>query len=444
MATTQIFDYMVRWRLEYGYFTAGKSLVFLRIKEDDPVTAYYHMLVPNDVIEGEDELFYTAVTQVASFCLMTFQSKRRTNDWLDKATKANKATNPVKILQRWPYPYSGLEDEATDQESSQATSSSQISLPGDCYVDTSKVAVQPRNIELQSRSTFKEAKSIQMDDNNEDEDEDDVSRELARATPGGFEVWNKRSPAQSNTEDSGDHQTSSEPEGQIRQYCTQMCLLGLRRGWALDEECPNVWSHRKPRRGNRHPIDAADFARLVREQLGQNRDRDCEPLGKSGAKGALFQLTLAQYGYTFVGKGTLSRFVRHLRHEGNVYRRLERLQGEVVPVYLGNVDLILPYYLDGQEAVHMLLMSWVGEAAAKVGVPDLAREVRRTSLEVRGEGVVQGDEHDGNMLWSAERHRVMLVDFDRASFLPVAKHMQLLKLSGGKRKRLKEGTRGKA
>jgi hypothetical protein len=59
------------------------------------------------------------------------------------------------------------------------------------------------------------------------------------------------------------------------------------------------------------------------EQLG--RDRDCEPLGKYGARGPLFKLTLARYMYTFVGKGTLSVSVRILRLEGSVYRRLESL-----------------------------------------------------------------------------------------------------------------------
>jgi hypothetical protein len=164
-------------------------------------------------------------------------------------------------------------------------------------------------------------------------------------------------------------------------------------------------------------------------------DRDCEPLGKRGARGALFQLTLARYGYTFVGKGTLSRFVRHLRHEGDVYRWLEQLQGEVVPVYLGNIDLMPPYYLDGQDIVHMLLMSWAGDEAVKASVPDLAGEVRRTSQEVRAMGVVHGDEREPNMLWNTERRRVMLIDFDRASFLPVPKHKQLLKLSKKEKKR---------
>lgn len=46
-------------------------------------------------------------------------------------------------------------------------------------------------------------------------------------------------------------------------------------------------------------------------------------------------------GYAFVGKGTLPGHLRRLQHKGLVYARLERLQGEVVPVHLGLT------YLDG-------------------------------------------------------------------------------------------------
>ncbi len=276
---------------------------------------------------------------------------------------------------------------------------------------------------------------MRWDGENEDEEGDDAPREPSRAVPGGAETLKRQNPAQSSSEGAGGGGVSSEPEDQIQQYCTQRCLLGLTRGWTLDEACPNVLSHRRHTYGNQHPVGLADFARLVQEQLARDMDRDCEPLGKRGARGALFQLTLARYGYTFVGKGTLSRFVRHLRHEGDVYRWLEQLQGEVVPVYLGNIDLMPPYYLDGQDIVHMLLMSWAGDEAVKASVPDLAGEVRRTSQEVRAMGVVHGDEREPNMLWNTERRRVMLIDFDRASFLPVPKHKQLLKLSKKEKKR---------
>jgi hypothetical protein len=34
------------------------------------------------------------------------------------------------------------------------------------------------------------------------------------------------------------------------------------------------------------------------------------------------------------------------KHEGFVYRHLDRVQGELIPVYLGNISLVRPYFLD--------------------------------------------------------------------------------------------------
>jgi len=163
-------------------------------------------------------------------------------------------------------------------------------------------------------------------------------------------------------------------------------------------------------------------------------------LGKIGAIGALFKLELAPYGYAFVGKGTQSVHLRCLQHESLVYSRLEKLQGEVVPVHLGIVNLTRDYLLPGgARVVHMMLMSWGGEVAAGAGVPDLAAELRRSSRAVWSEGVDHGDEREPNMLWSEERRRVMLVDFDRAALLPAVKHEQVSKLSRFDKKRKWQG-----
>ena len=47
-------------------------------------------------------------------------------------------------------------------------------------------------------------------------------------------------------------------------------------------------------------------------------------MGKQGARGALFRLTLLAYGYTFVGKGTVAEFQPDLYHEAGVYNKLRR------------------------------------------------------------------------------------------------------------------------
>jgi hypothetical protein len=69
-------------------------------------------------------------------------------------------------------------------------------------------------------------------------------------------------------------------------------------------------------------------------------------------------LTLERYRYTFVAKGTVTALKAKLKHEGLVYKHLDKVQGELILVYLGNISLIHPYFLDvGVRIVYMLLMS---------------------------------------------------------------------------------------
>ena len=51
-------------------------------------------------------------------------------------------------------------------------------------------------------------------------------------------------------------------------------------------------------------------------------------------------------------------FKAKLQHEGLVYQHLNKVQGELILVYLRNISLVCPYFLDVRvRIVHMLLMS---------------------------------------------------------------------------------------
>lgn len=58
-------------------------------------------------------------------------------------------------------------------------------------------------------------------------------------------------------------------------------------------------------------------------QLAQDPDNRCELVGKQGARGALFRLTLELFRYTFVVKGTMTAFEAKLKHEALVYQFLD-------------------------------------------------------------------------------------------------------------------------
>ncbi|KAK9366884.1 hypothetical protein V1509DRAFT_209364 [Lipomyces kononenkoae] len=440
MTLTQVFDYMVNRGVAYGYITAGRALVFLHIKQRDLRTLYYHLSVPDEEADDENgglRISYTAVAQLASFCLLTLRSEALRGSLLDKVLE--RAKEELKI---WPQPYDESWErlEREGMGSSSSASSSQATT-GSLYEDEnkSKVLLTIRKYSLRSRSTCRDTAAIRTDSETEDEDLSGAHTRVPGRTGA-----NKRkgTPWSRSSEDEDNDMSSGSDNQPTRQYCTQACLLGLKRGWYLDESCPNVSLHRTVEGSIRHPISASEFASMVGEQLRRNPYRDCvalDPygvLGKIGAIGALFKLELAPYGYTFVGKGTQSVHLRCLQHESRVYSRLESLQGEVVPVYLGIVNLSRGYVLPGAARVlHMMLMSWGGETAAGADVPDLSVELRRSSRAVWSEGVDHGDEREPNILWNKELRRVMLIDFDRAALRPAAKHKQLSKLSGNGKKR---------
>lgn len=146
----------------------------------------------------------------------------------------------------------------------------------------------------------------------------------------------------------------------------------------------------------------------------------------------------------FVAKGSVEAFVPKLKHEGRVYRHLLGSQGELVPVYLGNISLANAYFLDfGVRIVHMLLMSWAGEWAQKDLISrigrDLDLETARAAAALRDRGVEHCDVRPPNVLWDTENSRVMLVDFERSTIL---KRASILHEVSPNRKRKHQDAKG--
>ncbi|KJF60363.1 uncharacterized protein CIMG_10489 [Coccidioides immitis RS] len=415
---TQVFDYMIKSGLEYSYLSTGKAFIFLRIEEADPTTMFYHLIMPDEEQLTAKDLktnaFHTAVGQVLSFSLLAFTSERRGQDWRRKWRRE---------LPKWPLGGEAILPETPDNAKRPKTP------------PTSEFKGKPPNV---VRSFNLRARPTGRSRCNENEtlaythSDDDSSSET--------ESGDKETPARSNrtapmlVEASTNSPTSSRTRNQTRKYCTQACLLGLVRRTALDEDCPNVSAHRAGGHGRQHRITVKTFRRLVQAQLDRTLDQDCDPLWKQGARGNLFRITLASHGYTFVGKGTISVYVPDLQHEGLMYQQLERLQGRVVPVYLGNIWLVEPWLDIGVEIVHMLLMSWGGELAVPSDVPDLDGEIDRSLEEICREGVDHSDVREPNILWNRERRRVMLIDFERSRLLAPNRRPPLQGLSPNKKR----------
>lgn len=431
IALAQVFDYMVRNGVAYGYVAAGKSLLLLHVDRSDLETLYCHACVPEEDVGhpsdedwASDNVAYTAVAQLASFCLLTLHSDALRGALLDEASRTAEA-----MLQTWPEPYEDaghiLSSQDTDPpsaSSSQATDANFISSAG----------ATGRAVGLRSRSSCRTMDIVAGDD------EDDDARPDEGPPGPQAPVGSRKRKNGPSSGSSGEEDAKISESLPTRPYCTQQCLLGLKKGRALDHKCPNVDLHGTARGGS-HPIKGQEFARLVGQQLRQDPYRKCDALDRQrkwGSVGVLFKLELEPYGYTFVGKGALSGHPSDLVHEGCVYARLDALRGRAVPVYLGMVSLNRGHAIPGEIWIYnMMLMSWAGEKAADTKAPNLAAETERCLKAVAAEGVEQRDERDDNLLWNQERGCVMLIDFDRAVLAPSPPNRPLLKIAGTKRNR---------
>ncbi|KAK1973778.1 hypothetical protein LZ30DRAFT_609870, partial [Colletotrichum cereale] len=127
---------------------------------------------------------------------------------------------------------------------------------------------------------------------------------------------------------------------------------------------------------------------------------------------------LSSYRYTLVAKGVESFDLARLRHENKVYDRLRLIQGKHVPVCLGSVDLILPFYYDSGIYEHFLFLSWAGQplfdSANQAIRADVVDAVAKAYKELHKLGILHGDAEPRNVLRNTVSGNIMVVDFERA------------------------------
>ncbi|KND86242.1 hypothetical protein TOPH_09131 [Tolypocladium ophioglossoides CBS 100239] len=170
MALTQVFYYMVRCGVAYGYVAAGKCLVLLHIDRADLQTLYYHLCVPDEEVTAEtsaegwaSQASHTAVAQLASFCLLSLRSEALKGEALDAAL-----LEAEKELKEWGTPYDDAAQlHGGDGADSSSTTSSSGSDGSDFKLEASPAT---RKYPLRSRSSCKTAEVLGGEDDEEDED----------------------------------------------------------------------------------------------------------------------------------------------------------------------------------------------------------------------------------------------------------------------------------
>ena len=409
-AVTQTYSYMLESGVEYSCIVTGEALVFLWIKADDTNTLYYHLAEPEEEVSAGDGLGFkhplTAIGQLLSFCIMALQSERRNELWRQRSTQR---------AQIWSEDWEKILQDVLPEER-------KLDPPSSLYTARTYPINKRSPYLLRRRNPLSLSAGCSPDDVPIRDEDDDGGNppEGPGEGPEGINTPSKRGDTRSGKRGNGRRGIqSSLSAGKQQRYCTQGCLLGMVSGSALDDGCPNVKLHRRGKKGRNHLINKQQFGGMVQRQLAETLDRNCKDLQVQGSRGALFQITLASHGYTFVGKGTRDVFVPDLMHEGRIYDHLKSIQGKMIPVYLGNIDLDRPWLDLGVRIVHFLLMSWGGERIDKAKeVRAFGKEIMLFERRIARMGVRHGDIRPPNILWSQENDAVLFIDLERATEIP--------------------------
>ncbi|KAL9011754.1 MAG: hypothetical protein Q9173_003429 [Seirophora scorigena] len=411
MAAAQTYDYMLRGGCTHGCIITGDSIVFLRIKDEDTTRLLYHFTEPTlDATNAGGEFRHskTFVAQLVSFCSMAFGSPPRSQDWIREATEKAPVwkVDHDEFWTETPTKVRELLDKADRADTSYHAPKALF------FSNREPYATRLSKLRKPSEGCKTPTKAARNDHDDSDQEEKDHD--------------NMGSPKKSSTVPTSRTQRGQQaswvsgaaPKQQQRQYCTQACILGLAQRRTIDESCPNASLHPR-QRGNSHSLTEPVLRDLLRQQLARTMDEHCLNLRLSGARGMLFKLSLAEHGYTFVGKATIDRFIPCLQHEGRIYDRLRKLQGRLIPVCLGNINLDIPWYGPGVNLVHMLLMSYGGEHVAYETNRDRIQQAEDFETTIAAFGVQHQDMRSRNMLWSQEIGRLLFIDFERSTTFEV-------------------------
>ncbi|KAK0701783.1 hypothetical protein B0T26DRAFT_744794 [Lasiosphaeria miniovina] len=312
--------------VEYRYAASGECMVFLTIPFNTPDVLLIHLCdkSPTDM----PSLSQSHAVQLATLGLLALKADIPPAQWI---------LNAEQTLPRWPSP-----KERKDNQPGAG-----VAITGDAA--PSLPPPLPDDTPASCRSIIKG----KWDECDDDEDTNDNRPTAAMAKRKREEPRPTALPSSHNNGGGGKSSSHQRGGPDTEQYCTQACLLGLRRKGPLDPNCPNTPVHSSKQGYLSHrPISASELCLRVRDRLSRNLDDGCECLdkyGMFGATGVLFELT------------DPTADANTLTDEAWIYSHCLDFQGIWIPVYLGNIELVYHYPLrSAAAATHMMLLSWAG------------------------------------------------------------------------------------
>lgn len=128
---------------------------------------------------------------------------------------------------------------------------------------------------------------------------------------------------------------------------------------------------------------------------------------------------LSSHGYTLVAKGMESFDQRFMQHENAMYDRLVDIQGQYIPVCLGNIELVLPCHYDGGVHSHFLFLSWAGrplfECADRLDEATVVNGVSSIFKAMHNLGALHRDAEPRNVLCDGNG-KIMAIDLERSEY----------------------------
>lgn len=421
---TQLFSYMVKSKVRYGYVSTGKVIIFVHIK-DNPEIVEYYLCVPSEEVDlnKPTTLHRTAVAQISAFTLRAIRYPAPSQDWYLAAKRLSTwEVEFVDVLKSIVDP--GRKDPKRASGYKANLSKAMRNFFRSPYAIRSRIAdtEDKSGAVITSRTTragrrrFKPTDFDHTRANDKDDDNEDPGNSSPTPLPSHAKQSSKtqasrnaRSSDKKGVAENSDRtkrQANLNQPGSVgnREYCTQVYLLGLATGGPLDIRCPNAAHH-----GKKH-LKKSLFLRMLQTQMNEQRGTvtDCKPLDIDGSRGAIFKITLTSHGYTIIAKGVQKDDIHHLQNKADVYHQLFSLQESHIPVCIGSINLIKPHYHRHHfyvcEFVQLLLLSYAGTPVFKtVNAANLDETLSRVTIAmeaIHSLGVLHRDPYPRNILWN--------------------------------------------
>ena len=213
---TQEYHVMICEGLEYSYVTIGLALVLLHVPSDDPGTLLYFLCEPNRDVRDNNSYQQprTAISRVLCLVLMSSLSSVRDNTWRNRIKPQLHTWATSFALVRSQIPENELDEAPPDSEYTEIeyTSSEFAPSPSPISSPTPK-GRNPRRAGCAPSQNTKDPTNSESSDSEPTQTAPRRKRNLSQIT--------SSPPSQSR-----ENQDRSQQHN-IRQFCTQRCLLGL-------------------------------------------------------------------------------------------------------------------------------------------------------------------------------------------------------------------------